>query len=242
LAAARATELEYMVERMRHPLFVTLTMKNVCSISFADIRKIRRAFGKLRARKLWKSRTRGGVVTVEVTNIGHGWHPHLHAVIDSEWLAWKTPAPYRSMPRENKLKLFKAAAVELETTWAKLLGQQTASVKVKRCSKMGIAKEVAKYTVKNEDLVQSEGSAGDLIRAIEGTRSLTTFGTLHGQKSSTIKADAREYARQKRADWQEKNPMPECCGAVDFMPEAVQINDEQRFLRRTGRLVSCQSA
>lgn len=237
LAAARATELEYMVERMRHPLFVTLTMLNTSTICFADIRKIRRAFGKLRHRKLWKSRTHGGVFAVEITNIGNGWHVHLHAVIDCEWLAWSTPAPYRSMPRENKKLLYKAAAQELEATWSKLLGQPTSSIRIKRANKGTIAKEVAKYTVKNEDLVTCEGSVGDMIRAMDGCRMMGTFGSLHGQKSKDIKSAAKEFAKVKRSAWHEEHPRDECCGDPDFMPETVTITDKERRLRRQGRLV-----
>jgi hypothetical protein len=173
---------------------------------------------------LWKSRTQGGVASVEVTNIGNGWHPHLHAVIDCQWLAWKTPMPYPSMPRAKKKILYQQAGAELSASWAKLLGQATASVKVKRASRSTIAKEVMKYTVKNEDLVMCEGSAGDLIRALEGTRLVTTFGILHGQKSSEIKVEARAYAKAKRAKFFEENPMPECCGAVEYLPdEAANI-------------------
>lgn len=237
LAAARASEMEFMVERMRWPLFVTLTMRNVSQLSSADVRKLRRAFGKLRHRKLWKSRTRGGVAAVEITNVGNGWHPHLHAVIDCAWLAWKTPRPGpRSRPEVWKARCSEAAA-ELGDTWAKLLGQQTASVKVKRANKATIAKEVVKYTVKSEDLVLSEEPIGDMIRALDSTRLLTTFGQLHGQCAKNIRAQAKAWARARREAWFEENPREECCGDPDFMPEDVTITDPDRRLRKQGRLV-----
>lgn len=225
LAAARSTELEFIVERMRWPLFVTLTMKNESDLSSGGVRKLRRAFGKLRHRKLWKSCTRGGVAAVEVTNIGNGWHPHLHAVIDCKWLAWKTPAPQRRDPVEKQRLLYQLAAQELERAWAKCLGQSTASVKVKRANKSTITKEVVKYTVKNEDLVLCEGRASDLIRALETTRLLTTFGTAHGQTVKDIRLQARAAAKAKNADWQASMQQFDCCPAVDLWPESTPISD-----------------
>lgn len=237
LAADRATEMEFIVARFRWPLFVTLTMRNVSSISCGDIRKLRRAFGKLRHRKLWTSKVRGGVAAVEVTNIGNGWHPHMHAVIDCSWLAYKTKqAPPRSS-REEKKAAFKAAKIELEGIWSKIIGQQTSSVDVKRANRETIAKEVTKYTVKNEDLVTSEGSAGELIRALDGTRLMTTFGSAHGQTVKEVRLLAKEAAKVKRKEFREANSETDCCPDPDFMPDSVFIAEPNRRLRRLGRLV-----
>jgi hypothetical protein len=234
LAAVRAMELEYIVERMRRPLFVTLTMRNVSTISSADVRKLRRAFGKLRHRKLWKSRTRGGVAAVEITNEGNGWHPHLHAVIDCQWLAWKTPPPpYRATP-EIKKDHYKRAAQELEKTWSKLLGQETSSIRVKRANKTTIAKEIVKYTVKNEDLVTAEGSAGDLIRALESTRLMTTFGTAHGQCICNIRRDANAEMKRKRAEWREALSETNCCPIHELLPESVADSVEIKRMTQMG--------
>lgn len=219
-------------------------MRNVSAITCGDIRKLRRAFGKLRHRKLWKSRTRGGVAAVEITNEGNGWHPHLHAVIDCAWLAWKTPRPGNRARPEVWKERCNAAAAEVGDTWAKLLGQETASVRVKRADKRTIAKEVMKYTVKNEDLVTTEGSAGEMIRALDGTRLVTTFGILHGQKSSTIKAEARAYAKAKREAWEEENPREDCCPIPDFAIDSWLGNEREDRLRQARRrnAPTCQPA
>jgi hypothetical protein len=196
-AGVRSAELSFIVERMRWPLFVTLTMKNSAELQPSGIRALRRAFGKMRHRKMWKLRVAGGIAAVEVTNIGNGWHPHLHAVIDCQWLAWKTPMPSRTDSLERKKELFQLAAAELEATWAKILKQPTASVKVKRANKATIAKEVVKYTVKNEDLVMCEGPVGPLIRALDSCRLMTTFGRAHGQCVKDVRAAAKQHAK----DW-----------------------------------------
>lgn len=218
LASVRSQELSYIVERMRWPLFVTLTMKNVSDLSHGGVRTLRRAFGKLRHRKLWKSKVRGGVATVEVTNIGNGWHPHLHAVIDCQWLAWKTPPPQRGDTREEKLAKFQAAAIELESTWAKILGQPTASVKVKRANRATIAKEVLKYTVKNEDLVMAEGSTASLINALDSCRMMTTFGQAHGQCTKDVRKAAKAKASDARKEFRVAMAEFDCCPAYEPRP------------------------
>jgi hypothetical protein len=219
-AAARAMELDFIVERFRWPLFVTLTMKNCAELLPSDVRKLRRAFGKLRHRKLWKSRVRGGLAAVEITNIGNGWHPHLHAVLDCQWLAWKTPMPRRTDTREGKKKLYQDAACELESTWSKLLGQETSSVRVKRADKKTIAKEVTKYTVKNEDLVLAEGSIGTLIRALDSCRLMTTFGRAHGQCVKDVRLAAKADAKSRRETALEERNHEWCCPDPKFMPDS----------------------
>jgi hypothetical protein len=167
-------------------------MRNVPDLKHDAVKTLRRAFGKLRNRKLWKAHVKGGVASIEVTNIGNGWHPHLHAVLDCEWLAWKTPMPKRTDSRERKKALCKKAAAELERVWAKILKQPTASVKVKRTSDATVTKEVLKYSVKGSDLLTSPDPIAPLLRCLEATRLVTTFGTLFGK--NLVQDEAPERA------------------------------------------------
>ena len=232
LAAQRSAELQFIVERFRWPLFVTLTMKNVDDLSLGGVRHLRRAFGKLRHRKFWKQRVRGGIGNIEVTNIGNGWHPHLHAVVDCQWLSITTQPPPRHFTREQKKERFTQANCELERHWSKCLRQETSSVKVKRATPDGIGKEVLKYNVKGEDLVNCEGSIGDLIRALEGTRLMTTFGSAHGQCVKDVRAAAKEFARAKCIE-EMVDREPRCdCGAEEFLPlpvgDRIQLSEIMR--------------
>lgn len=221
LAASRADELRELVSEFRWPLFVTLTMRNTDDLSEDAVRHLRRAFGKLRGRKMWAKRVAGGVAAIEVTNIGNGWHPHLHAVIDCAWFAWKTPPPQRGMSREAKRQRFAEAKRELERTWAKCLGHEMAVVHVKRCSASTIAKEVVKYSVKPGTLVDSPDPIAPIIRCLDKTRLLTTFGTAHGRVSS-----ARARARNAAATRSASRPVPDgaepgCCGKPHLFPQDV---------------------
>jgi hypothetical protein len=164
---------------MKWPLFVTLTMPNTSDPE--GVRHLRQAFGKLRHRKLWTSRTTGGVASIEVTNTGQGWHPHLHAVIDCEWLAHKTPPPEWNRGADHVAERCRAAQEELSAVWRKCLGEPQAIVWVKRCNSATITEEVVKYSVKGSDLVTSPDPIGEIIRVLERTRLITTFGNFFGR-------------------------------------------------------------
>lgn len=153
----------------------------------------------MRHRALWKKRVKGGVATVEITNIGNGWHPHMHAVIDCSWLADVTPPWRPAEGRESLLRKCKAAAIEVEVAWSKCLGQPTSSIKIKRAHRDTIAKEVLKYTIKTSDLLASVEPIGDMIRALEKCRLMTTFGSAHGQCVKGIRQQCKDAAKLKRS-------------------------------------------
>jgi hypothetical protein len=209
LATKRAEKFRAAVAAMKWPLFLTLTMRNVDDLSQDAVRKLRRAFGKLRNRKLWKAHVRGGAASIEVTNIGNGWHPHLHAILDCEWLAWRTPKPKATDSRARKVRLCELAARELEKVWSRCLGQTMSSVKVKRTNGADVVQEVMKYSVKGSDLVESPDPVAPVIRCLEATRLVTTFGTLFGKR--LIKAEESE-----------RPPLMCKCGASGmFLPAEV---------------------
>jgi len=122
----------------------------------------------------------GGIAAIEVTNIGNGWHPHLHAVIDCAWLGPQRLRPVKWESAEDKRECYRLAKLALESTWAKALRQPLAVVHAKRCDKNGIEKEVLKYSVKGADLIESKEPVGPLIDCLKKTRLMTTFGTVHG--------------------------------------------------------------
>ena len=182
VAAKRSAKLAAVARSFQWPLFVTLTMRNIpadeCAVDF--VRDLRKAFGKLRNRKLWKSRVAGGAAAIEVTNTGAGWHPHIHALIDCRWLAIRTPAPRPTDSPARIAALCEDAAKEFSALWAKCLkADYTPSVKTKRASHEA-AKEVMKYACKGSDLVESPDSIGPVLRMLDGTRLVTTFGSAFG--------------------------------------------------------------
>jgi plasmid rolling circle replication initiator protein Rep len=224
IATKRSLKFRAAVAAMKWPLFLTLTMQNVEDLTHDAVRKLRRAFGKLRGRKLWKAHVRGGAASIEVTNIGNGWHPHLHAILDCEWLAFKTEKPGIGWSRDRKRQQCKKAAQELERVWSRCLGQNTSSVKVKRTNEADVVQEVLKYSVKGSDLIESPDPVAPIIRCLEATRLVTTFGTLFGKKLLRSEEDARP-------------PLMCKCGASGcFVPEEVVRRMMRLTTKRDGRL------
>jgi hypothetical protein len=210
ISAERKAELQPFIDRMQWPLFVTLTCVNTPTAE--GVRKVVKAFGKLRKRKLWTGRVVGGVACYELTNKGNGFHPHVHMVVDCEWLAYKTRAPWRGCPRERVKELCREAQIELSQVWAACLRQAgNAIVHVSRATKATILNEVSKYCVKGTDLLECEGSAGDLIRAIKATRMMTTWGKLY---------------KRKPKDKKEARPCPVCGEVHGVLPEKLLASQE----------------
>lgn len=167
---------------LRWPLHITLTILNVTTITSETLRLLLHGFRKLRQRRLWRDTVTGGWVNLEVTNRGNGWHPHLHILADVQWLALQTREPRRCDSRDTKLRLCREAATELSDEWANIVGQETASVKSRRCAGEEAAREVMKYAVKPGDLLRCKGSASELIRALKGRRLFRPFGNQHGRR------------------------------------------------------------
>lgn len=179
VSARRGGRIRNAVKAMAWPLFVTLTVPN--SRDVESIRALRRSFGKLRARKTWKEKVTGGVAAIEVTNRGRGWHPHLHAVIDCRWLSVTVPAPAPTDSKERIAEKCLWAKRELQEVWGGCTGAGSPVVHTKRARGATITEEVTKYAMKGSELVACREPVGDLIRALQLTRLVTTFGNLYGR-------------------------------------------------------------
>lgn len=170
------------------PLFVTFTVQNYDESSFDFVRHVRRSFGKLRRLRWWKRCVTGGIASIEVTNKGRGWHPHVHALIDSKWLSVTVPQPRPRSPKAVWTAAGKRSAAEVGEQWELCCGRN-ASVKVRRVFGMDqrnskpITMEVLKYSVKGSDLVDCPDAIAPLIRMMDGCRLVTSWGTMYGHQA-----------------------------------------------------------
>ena len=113
---------------------------------------------------------------MELTNETMGWHLHLHALIDADWIDAK----------------------DLSKRWAKLIGQDFAIVKVKDARIRDYLDEVAKYVVKPNQLANWDADQTlAYIVAFKGQKTFGTFGSAH-KKSAAYKLleDALQADRQ----------------------------------------------
>lgn len=199
IAAERSARLEQVVATFQWPLFATFTMKNVDDLSGGAVRELWRSFGRFRRMKAF-GLVKAGISSCEVTNIGNGWHPHLHCVLDAEWLGPQRTRPARWESEKAKREAAKLAKLALEHAWAKALRQPLGVCHAKRTNGKDVIREVVKYSVKGQDLIKCTEKLGPLIDAITRCRLVRPFGAAHGFKY-------RESDRQPRAC--------ECGGCLD---------------------------
>lgn len=179
LAAVRAERISFAVKKMKWPIFATFTMGNVFDLDLEPVRHLRKAFTRLRNTTLFRERVSGGVASIEVTNIGNGWHVHLHAVMDCRWLSTQCPAPHFRDPPELKKQKIIISTNEISKVWKRALQQDADPIfKVKRCD-AEIVKEVVKYSVKGSDLIESPDPIGGMIRALCGARLMSCWGSCY---------------------------------------------------------------
>ncbi len=83
----RAAEMANVVDKMRQPMLVTLTICRDEATSLSDnIKRLYRAFGALRRRRLYKTLWVSGVWVLEISWSNPLGHPHLHCIIDSPYI------------------------------------------------------------------------------------------------------------------------------------------------------------
>lgn len=68
--------------------FLTLTVKSVDSLSNKNTLAIRDYFRKLIRRQFWKKAVRGGIYAIEVTQTNNGFHYHIHAIYEGNFMHW----------------------------------------------------------------------------------------------------------------------------------------------------------
>lgn len=158
LARERADGVTFWANKVRQPKHVVLTMTNTRDMTKKHVRHLIQSFAKLR-RRAFAKHWRGGFYRVEITNEGKGWHLHLHALIDADYID----------------------ARKLSVTWNDCNGGFGHIVKVKDARGHEYLKEVTKYAVKGNMLAEWTGAQiAEFVDAFKGCRSFGVFGSLFG--------------------------------------------------------------
>lgn len=184
IATKRAIKFSKAAAQMTWPMHLTLTVANITDAEDVDfVRRLRRAFGKLRHRKLWEKNVAGGVAGIEVTNKGKGWHPHLHALIDCRWLALRTPAPQPGESQKVTRDKCRRAKLEFTKLWRKIIREKHGVCWMRRVDDTEKAiREVLKYAIKGSELAEVPQPVGPLIRQLDRCRLTTSFGSMFGKR------------------------------------------------------------
>ena len=223
LAVQTVERYRKLCELAEWPLFVTLTTKNYTG---ASVRPLRKAWGKFRRLRWFRKAAKGGVVAFELTEKGKGYHWHIHALFDCRWLSVSVPEPGRFVNKDAWTARAKAACREVAEQWS-LCTERKSSVKVRRVWKRDggdvteACCEVLKYAVSSETLLESRKPIAPVLRLMDGTRLVTSFGTFFGKAPKRKKTGAK----------------PCECGGQDYMPEflvdaMIRRGKEERRKRR----------
>jgi hypothetical protein len=158
-ASNLADKLGPVLDGFSNPIHMTLTIKSRRRLADAD-KHLRESWKKLYRAKAWRSSIVGGVVAEEVThNTEHGFHAHLHLLVDGYI--------------DQRL---------LADLWERCTGDSRI-VYVSYIRPEGRAKalrEALKYPFKLGDLVGDADLVAETLEYFKGRRTLWTFGSCYG--------------------------------------------------------------
>jgi hypothetical protein len=204
LATRTAMRYEQISEACQWPLVLTLTHKH-SAISTLGPKELRRAFTKLRRLRWWKARVKGGVAAFELTDSGNGWHTHIHALIDCQWLAVSTGAPAVGESAEKIRARAKRSAKEVAEQWSLCVGR-VGGVHVRRArggraNLVEVVREVLKYAVKGSDLASLPTPLSPVIQAMAGSRLVVSWGSFYRHAACKRSKPAPAMCKCGCNDW-----------------------------------------
>jgi len=178
---------------VRQPKHVVITQLNMMMIERQSFTRNSENIRRLQRSKVFEG-VRGGCSSTEVTNKSRGWHLHNHLLVDADWIDAK----------------------ELARTWAGIVGQKFAIVKVKDARAKDYRQEVAKYVCKSSELVSwTPRQIAAFINSLYRTRLFVRFGSLRTEPSYV-----RPFERRVCA-----------CGCEEF----IHTNELQEAVRSATR-------
>jgi len=155
--------------------FITLTLKSRDEPLNLQLDRAFAWFAKLRAHKAWKTRVRGGIFFLEVTQNQRTrmWHPHLHVLVEGDYFPQKL----------------------LSETWLAITGDSFI-VDVRSVKSAAVAASyVAKYAAKGVSklVLDDQDHFVEAIQALHGRRTFNAFGTWRTLSLARSQADEIEW-------------------------------------------------
>ena len=162
LAHERDDSISWWAAEITEPKFVTLTCRNVPDLATEHIVEFKGWWTMLRRRKFARN-WRGGFYSLEVTNRGNGWHLHLHALVDAQWID----------------------AGQLAREWCDITAGAGEIVKVKDARSKEYLDRVKSYIVKPETLASwTPEQIHTFVEAFDKVRTFGVFGSLYGKRTA----------------------------------------------------------
>jgi len=146
------------LKAVKNAKMVTVSMRSRPIGELKDaVKELWDAFSRLRHRDIWKT-VLGAIVSLEITfnTKEQTWHPHLHILVDSEFIVWK----------------------RLRDAWVECTNGEGSAVYIQKCIG-GWERELVKYITKVSDLVENEQALREFLDFARGRRFLRTYGSLY---------------------------------------------------------------
>lgn len=158
LSWLRREKILFAVAKFHQPKHVVLTQRNTADLTKAHVKKHKANIVLLRRAKFAENWL-GGFQNTELTNEGAGWHLHTHLLVEARWICAK----------------------ELAITWANIVGQEFAIVKVKDARGASYLAELTKYVCKGSQVAGwTPEKIAQMILAFDRVRTWHCFGLLNG--------------------------------------------------------------
>lgn len=156
------------LDRLAQPKLLTLTWISPPTLTPELLSTYNQHFAHLRRQKLWTNAVKGGMAGYEFTWTTAGWHPHIHALIDSDYI----PQP------------------ALSRAWMKVT-DASYIVDIRAARTENAVFEVAKYVAKGSSFYTDSVLLDQFLATTKGRRFFTTFGSFY-------RADPAEKSQHNR--------------------------------------------
>jgi len=165
--------------------FLTLTAPNFDTLDEGQIHSIiRKSFTKMRHRRAFKAHCNGGGYSIEATHEGHGYHVHLHALVECDW--WDQAEISREwfscLPPEWQIQINQAQPAS---------HQGRAIVYIQEADARSIH-EFCKYLAKGSSFLSDPHVVAEYLRSIKGRRLFEAFGDWRGKVHENRKSRAEK--------------------------------------------------
>lgn len=110
-----------------------LTLKNISDNDFSkeSVKYLRRSFSRLIHRKYFKNRIKGGFYFIHITNIGQGFHLHMHVVYEGEYIDQrKLSQAWREITKDSYIVYIRRKKMSVRRALIYLLGDLLQKVKI----------------------------------------------------------------------------------------------------------------
>jgi plasmid rolling circle replication initiator protein Rep len=186
-------KLNEVLDNIKHPYFLTLTVPNVKKLTKQVYRDLRKSFRKLVKECDFIS---GGVYSIETTynEETETWHPHIHCIIDG-----LEPGGYN----EDFIQVQNNFREVVRSKWLRETGGHQIQWRyISHTNKHKVIAETLKYVAKFDYLMGSPELLKEFLDVTKGMRLLQTFGTFYNYKLELDEISEEDFTDIFATEWE----------------------------------------